>query len=54
MGDTSMVAVDETGQKISIPTWQPETESDKKQHEAAVRLMEMRKNIGEEMQIFVD
>jgi len=46
--------VDETGQKISIPSWQPESENDKKQHEAAVKLMEMRKQIGEEMQIFVD
>ncbi len=49
-----MVAVDETGQKISIPTWKPETDSDKKQHKAAIKLMEMRKHIGEEMQIFVE
>ena len=49
-----MVAVDETGQKISIPTWVPESESDIKQHETAERLMEMRKTIGEEMEIFVD
>ena len=47
-----MVAVDETGQKISIPEWIPETEEDKKQHDTAVRLMGMRKQIGEEMQIF--
>ncbi|MCJ8320205.1 MAG: acyl-CoA thioesterase [Colwellia sp.] len=49
-----MVAVDETGQKITIPSWVPESVSDIKQHEAAVKLMEMRKHIGEEMQIFVD
>ena len=49
-----MVAVDETGQKITVPTWVPETEADKKQHSAAIKLMEMRKQIGEEMQIFVD
>lgn len=49
-----MVAVDETGQKISIPSWEPETEKDIKQHNAAVKLMEMRKKIGEEMEIFVD
>jgi acyl-CoA hydrolase len=49
-----MVAVDETGQKISIPSWNPETASDITQHQAAVRLMEMRKQIGEEMQIFVE
>ena len=47
-----MVAVDETGQKISIPEWIPVTEEDKKQHETAVRLMGMRKQIVEEMQIF--
>jgi len=49
-----MVAVDETGQKIGIPAWVPETESDIKQHKAAHKLMEMRKQIGEEMQIFVE
>jgi len=49
-----MVAVDETGQKISIPKWEPTSESDIKQHKAAVNLMEMRKKIGKEMQIFVD
>lgn len=47
-----MVAVDETGQKISIPEWIPVTEEDKKQHETAIRLMGMRKQISEEMQIF--
>ena len=48
-----MVAVDETGQKIEIPKWVPETEADIKQHDKAIRLMEMRKQIGEEMEIFV-
>ncbi|MGJ8691681.1 MAG: acyl-CoA thioesterase [Thalassotalea sp.] len=48
-----MVAVDETGQKVSIPQWVPESEEDKKQLETAIKLMEMRKTIGEEMQIFV-
>lgn len=48
-----MVAVDETGQKIEIPKWTPETEADIKQHDTAIRLMEMRKQIGEEMEIFV-
>ena len=48
-----MVAVDETGQKIEIPKWIPETEADIKQHDTAIRLMEMRKQIGEEMEIFV-
>lgn len=49
-----MVAVDETGQKISIPEWIPETDEDIKQHQTAIKLMEMRKQIGEEMQIFVE
>ena len=48
-----MVAVDESGQKISIPKWIPESEIDKEHHKAAITLMEMREQIGEEMQIFV-
>lgn len=48
-----MVAVDETGQTIEIPSWIPETDKDKQQHQAAIKLMDMRKTIGEEMQIFV-
>lgn len=48
-----MVAVDETGQKIEIPKWVPESEADIKQHDTAIRLMDMRKQIGEEMEIFV-
>ena len=47
-----MVAVDETGQKISIPDWIPQTESDKEQHAAAIKMMEMRKQISSEMEIF--
>ncbi|AWB68113.1 acyl-CoA thioesterase [Saccharobesus litoralis] len=49
-----MVAVDESGQPINVPEWVPETEADKKQHASAVKLMEMRKQIGEEMQIYVE
>lgn len=49
-----MVAVDEHGEAIEVPSWEPETEADKKQHDAALKLMEMRKQIGEEMQIFVE
>lgn len=48
-----MVAVDETGQKIEVPQWVPQTDEDKQQHASAVKLMEMRKQIGEEMEIFV-
>ncbi len=49
-----MVAVDESGQTVQIPEWIPETEADKEQHETAIRLMEMRKKIGEEMQIYLE
>ena len=47
-----MVAVDQNGQSEQIPQWIPETEADIKQNDAAMRLMEARKKIGEEMQIF--
>ncbi|PCI59132.1 MAG: acyl-CoA thioesterase [Gammaproteobacteria bacterium] len=49
-----MVAMDENGQKVEIPTWTPKTDKDKAQHKTAVKLMEMRKKIGEEMEIFVE
>ncbi|WP_413702004.1 acyl-CoA thioesterase [Psychromonas sp. KJ10-10] len=49
-----MVAVDEHGQAVRIPEWIPETEKDKQQNETARKLMEMRKTIGDEMQIFVE
>lgn len=49
-----MVAVDEHGQPIAVPSWEPKSEADKKQHDTALKLMEMRKTIGEEMQIFVE
>jgi acyl-CoA hydrolase len=47
-----MVAVDQNGQKVSVPEWEPVNELDKKQHDAASKLMEMRKKIGDEMEIF--
>ena len=49
-----MVAVDQNGQPEQIQEWVPVTEADKKQHSTAKKLMEMRKQIGEEMQIFVE
>ncbi|RBW47558.1 acyl-CoA thioesterase [Psychromonas sp. B3M02] len=49
-----MVAVDQNGQSELVPQWVPESEEDIKQHETAVKLMEMRKKIGEEMEIYVD
>ncbi len=48
-----MVAVDESGEPVSVPKWEPESEEDKKQYESAMKLVEMRKQIGEEMEIFV-
>lgn len=47
-----MVAVDQNGQSEKVPQWIPETEEDIKQHETAKKLVEMRKKIGEEMEIF--
>jgi acyl-CoA hydrolase len=49
-----MVAVDQNGQSERVPEWIPKTAADKKEHDSAIKLMEMRKNIGEEMQIFVE
>jgi acyl-CoA hydrolase len=49
-----MVAVDESGEKITIPEWVPETDEDIQQHETALKLMDMRKLISAEMQIYVD
>ena len=49
-----MAAVDQNGQKVTVPKWQPITEEDKKQHDAAIKLMDKRKQIGDEMQIFFE
>lgn len=49
-----MVAVDQNGHSEQVPQWVPESDEDIKQHDAAMKLMEMRKKIGEEMQIFAD
>ncbi|MGH1372089.1 MAG: acyl-CoA thioesterase [Cellvibrionaceae bacterium] len=48
-----MVAVDESGHSINIPEWIPEDKEDIRQRDTALKLMEMRKKIGEEMEIFV-
>ena len=45
-----MVAMDESGQPMKVPEWVPESEEDKLHHAKAIKLMEMRKLIGEEMQ----
>lgn len=49
-----MVAVDQNGHSEHVPQWVPESEADIKQYDTAIKLMEMRKKIGEEMQIFAD
>ncbi len=46
-----MVAVDESGHPVSIPEWVPETEEDIRLKDTAVKLMDMRKQISDEMAI---
>jgi len=48
-----MVAVDESGKPVEVPEWIPLTEDDKYLHESAIKLMNMRKQIGDEMQAHV-
>ncbi|UJF17192.1 acyl-CoA thioesterase [Vibrio sp. SS-MA-C1-2] len=48
-----MVAVDENGKPTKVPQWIPESARDIKLHQSALRLMEMRKQIGEEMEAHV-
>ena len=47
-----MVAVDQNGQSEGVPQWKPQNDIDKQEHEAAIKLMEMRKKICEEMHVF--
>ncbi|WP_394143831.1 acyl-CoA thioesterase [Vibrio atypicus] len=48
-----MVAVDEHGKPTSVPEWIPETAEDIELRDSAIRLMNMRKQIGEEMEAHV-
>jgi len=48
-----MVAVDESGKPTSVPEWVPQTDEDKMLRESAIKLMNMRKEIGEEMEAHV-
>ncbi|CAM3154326.1 acyl-CoA thioesterase [Vibrio neptunius] len=48
-----MVAVDGEGQPSPVPEWVPETEDDINLRDSAIRLMNMRKQIGEEMEAHV-
>ncbi|MBR9727769.1 acyl-CoA thioesterase [Shewanella intestini] len=48
-----MVAVDDEGKPTPIPEWQPTTKEDIHLRDTALRLMEMRKKIGAEMEAHV-
>ncbi|GLT18435.1 acyl-CoA thioesterase [Vibrio zhanjiangensis] len=48
-----MVAVDEQGKPSPIPEWIPETQDDIQLRDSAIRLMNMRTQIGEEMEAHV-
>lgn len=44
-----MVAVDDHGQSTPVPQWQPQTPEDIKMRDSALRLVELRKKITDEM-----
>ncbi|WP_260261105.1 acyl-CoA thioesterase [Vibrio intestinalis] len=48
-----MVAVDEEGKPTKVPEWIPQSDEDIELKQSAIRLMNMRKQIGEEMQAHV-
>ncbi|WP_028468816.1 acyl-CoA thioesterase [Neptunomonas japonica] len=48
-----MVAVDDQGKPTDIPEWIPVTEHDIRLRDSALRLMDMRKRIGDEMEAHV-
>ncbi|ABV37227.1 cytosolic long-chain acyl-CoA thioester hydrolase family protein [Shewanella sediminis HAW-EB3] len=48
-----MVAVDDAGHPTEVPEWVPQTDEDIKLRDSAIRLMEMRKKIGAEMEAHV-
>ncbi|NAW78048.1 acyl-CoA thioesterase [Vibrio sp. V33_P6A3T137] len=48
-----MVAVDEQGKPTQVPEWQPTSAEDIALRESAIRLMNMRTEIGEEMEAHV-
>jgi acyl-CoA hydrolase len=49
-----MVAMDESGQPAPVPEWVPKTPQDITQRESALKLMEMRSKISQEMKTHVD
>ena len=46
------VAVDQNGTPVPVPKYLPETEEQRKMQEYAVRLMDLRKNIEDEMRVY--
>ncbi|RLV61076.1 acyl-CoA thioesterase [Parashewanella curva] len=51
---TIMVAVDGNGKSTPVPEWIPETERDISLRDAALKLVEMRKKISDEMTSFIE
>lgn len=47
------VAVDDEGNSIDVPKFVPETEAQKQLEQYAIKLMELRKNIEQEMKPFL-
>ena len=47
------VAVDDNGNSLPVPKWIPKTEQEKQQEQYAIRLMDLRKNIEDEMKPFL-
>jgi acyl-CoA hydrolase len=46
------VAIDENGRPTPVPKWHPQTDEDRELEAYALRLMDLRKGIEEEMQAF--
>lgn len=46
------VAVDEQGQPVRVPRWEPITEEDRALEQYAIKLMNLRKSIEDEMRAF--
>ena len=47
------VAVDENGKSVNVPKWEPTTESEKEKEKYAIKLMNLRRNIEDEMSPFL-
>lgn len=47
------VAVDESGRKLRVPRWEPQTAEERQMQQYAIRLMDLRKAIEDEMKPFL-